>query len=151
MWLWRHCCNAPVFRRTTLRSGTSASQLHLRASFLSMQRKRWMTAHSACTWRKKQIRARRGLLFYVTSAATNIEEALALFARYSRIVNEAVRIKRASAREGLIAEISFIGLSGHAAKQVTEFGVGVTIKALREIAGRKIRPTHLSFLHARSS
>jgi hypothetical protein len=40
------------------------------------------------------------LLFYVTSAATNIEEALALFGRYSRIANEAVRIKRAPAREG---------------------------------------------------
>ena len=92
-----------------------------------------------------------GLLFYVTSAASNVGEALALFARYSRIVNEAVRIKRTPAREGLIAEISFIGLSRHAAKQVTEFGVGVTIKALREIAGRKIRPTHLSFLHARNS
>ena len=92
-----------------------------------------------------------GLLFYVTSAASNIGEALALFARYSRIVNEAVRIKHAHAQEGLIAEISFIGLSRHAAKQVTEFGVGVTIKALREIAGRNIRPTHLSFLHARNS
>jgi AraC-like DNA-binding protein len=92
-----------------------------------------------------------GLLFYVTSAASNIEEALALFARYSRIVNEAVRIKPADAREGLIAEISFTGLPRHTAKQVTEFGVAVTIKALREIAGRNIRPTHLSFLHARNT
>lgn len=92
-----------------------------------------------------------GLLYYVTSAASNVGEALVLFGRYSRIVNEAVRIKHAPAREGLIAEISFIGLSRHATKQVTEFGVGVTIKALREIAGRKIRPTHLSFLHARNS
>ena len=31
-----------------------------------------------------------GLLFYVTSAANNLGEALALFARYSRIANEAV-------------------------------------------------------------
>jgi len=100
----------------------------------------------------KEINPREtGLLFYVTSAASNIEEALALFARYSRIANEAVRIKHAHAREGLIAEISFIGLSRHTAKQVTEFGVGVTIKALREIAGRNIRPTHLSFLHGRNS
>jgi AraC-like DNA-binding protein len=92
-----------------------------------------------------------GLLFYVTSAASIIGEALALFARYSRIANEAVSIRHAHAREGLIAEISFIGLSRHAARHVTEFGVGVTIKALREIAGRKIRPTHLGFLHARNS
>ena len=92
-----------------------------------------------------------GLLYYVTSAASNIGEALALFARYSRIVNEAVRIKHAPAREGLIAEISFVGLPRHTAKQVTEFGIGITIKALREIAGRNIRPTHLSFFHARNS
>lgn len=92
-----------------------------------------------------------GLLYYVTSAAGNVGEALALFARYSRIVNEAVRIKPANGREGLIAEISFVGLSRHTAKQVTEFGVGVTMRALREIAGRKIRPTHLSFVHPRNS
>jgi AraC-like DNA-binding protein len=92
-----------------------------------------------------------GLLYYVTSAASSIGEALALFARYSRIVNEAVRIKHAPAREGLIVEISFVGIPRHTAKQVTEFGVGVTVKALREIAGRNIRPTRLSFLHARNS
>jgi AraC-like DNA-binding protein len=92
-----------------------------------------------------------GLLFYVTSAAPNIREALSLFARYSRIANETVRIKHAHAPEGLIAELSFVGLSRHTAKQATEFGVGVTIKALREIAGRSIRPTHLSFIHARNS
>jgi AraC-like DNA-binding protein len=92
-----------------------------------------------------------GLLFYVTSAAPNIREALSLFARYSRIANEAVRIKPAHGPEGIVAEISFIGLPRHTAKQVTEFGVAVTIKALREIAGRNIRPTHLSFIHARNS
>jgi AraC-like DNA-binding protein len=92
-----------------------------------------------------------GLLFYVTSAAHSIDDALALFARYSRIVNEAVRIKPAHAQEGLIAEISFIGLPRHTAKQVTEFGVAATIKTLREIAGQNIRPTRLSFLHARNS
>jgi len=92
-----------------------------------------------------------GLLFYVTSAAPNVREALVLFARYSRIANEAVRIKHAHGPEGLIAELSLVGLSRHTSKQVTEFGVGVTIKALREIAGRNIRPTHLSFIHARNS
>ena len=92
-----------------------------------------------------------GLLFYVTSAANNLGEALALFARYSRIANEAVRIKHAHGPEGIVAEISFIGLSRHTAKQVTEFGVALTIKTLREIAGRNIRPTHLSFIHARNS
>ncbi len=92
-----------------------------------------------------------GLLFYVASAASNIGEALALFARYSRIANEAARIKLVRAPEGVVAEFSFVGLSRHRAKQVTEFGVAVTITALREIAGRNIRPTQLSFIHARNS
>ena len=92
-----------------------------------------------------------GLLFYVTSAAPNIREALSLFARYSRIANEAVRIKHAHAQEGLIAEFSFIGLSRHAAKQATEFGVGVMIQALREIAGRSVRPMQVSFAHSRNT
>jgi hypothetical protein len=54
-----------------------------------------------------------GLLFYVTSAANNLGEALALFARYSRIVNEAVGLKIVPAAEGVVAEISFSVLSSH--------------------------------------
>jgi AraC-like DNA-binding protein len=92
-----------------------------------------------------------GLLFYVTSAAPNIREALALLARYSRIANEAVRIKHAHGPEGIVVEISFIGLPRHAARQVAEFGVAITMKGLREIAGRNIRPKHISFAHARNS
>ena len=37
------------------------------------------------------------------------------------------------------------------AKQATEFGVALTIKALREIAGRRVHPTRLSFVHGRNS
>jgi AraC-like DNA-binding protein len=92
-----------------------------------------------------------GLLFYVTSAANNLGEALALFARYGRIVNEAVGLKIVPAAEGIVAEISFIGLPRHTAKQVIEFGVAVTIRALREIVGQNIRPTYLSFIHGRNS
>jgi AraC-like DNA-binding protein len=92
-----------------------------------------------------------GLLFYVASAATNVGEAVALFARYSRIANEAVRFKPVHATEGIVAEISFVGLSRHWAKQVTEFGIALPIKGLREIAGRKIDPARLSFIHPRNS
>jgi AraC-like DNA-binding protein len=92
-----------------------------------------------------------GLLYYVTSAAPNIREALALLARYSRIVNEAVRIKHAHGPEGIVVEISLIGLPRHTTRQVTEFGVAVTMKGLREIAGRNIHPKHIRFAHARNS
>ena len=51
-----------------------------------------------------------GLLYYVASAAENLGEALALFERYFRIVNEAVRLELRQAPKGLVAEISFIGV-----------------------------------------
>ena len=92
-----------------------------------------------------------GLLFYVASAANNVAEAVALFARYSRIANEAARFKPMQAPGGIVTEISFIGVPRHSARQVTEFGIALTIKGLREIAGRNIDPTHLSFIHPRNS
>ena len=92
-----------------------------------------------------------GLLFYVMSAANSLGEALTFFARYSRIVNETLRIKLVPAPDGVAAEIAFVGFSRHSAKQATEFGVAVTIKALREIAGRNVRPTRLSFVHGRNA
>jgi AraC-like DNA-binding protein len=92
-----------------------------------------------------------GLLFYVASAAKNIGEALTLYARYCRIVNEAVRVKLLQTQSGVAVEFAFIGVSRHRARQNAEFGVAATIKALREIAGRNIHPTHVSFAHASSS
>jgi hypothetical protein len=47
-----------------------------------------------------------GILFYVASAAKNFGEALALFERYFRIVNEAVRFKLTRTGEGLAAEVT---------------------------------------------
>lgn len=92
-----------------------------------------------------------GLLFYVMSAAGNLGEALAHFSRYSRIVNETLRVKLVPAPGGVAADIAFVGFSRCSAKQATEFGVAVTIKALREIVGWKIHPTHISFVHGRNS
>jgi hypothetical protein len=46
-----------------------------------------------------------GLLFYVTSAARTIGEALPLYERYCRIVNEAVRVKLLRIQNGVVVEI----------------------------------------------
>jgi Arabinose-binding domain of AraC transcription regulator, N-term len=39
----------------------------------------------------------------------------------------------------------------HRAKQVTEFATAIILKGLREVAGRNIRPMHVSFAHGRNS
>jgi AraC-like DNA-binding protein len=92
-----------------------------------------------------------GLLYYVASAADNLGEALVFFERYFRIVNEAVHLKLTRAPKGAVVEVSFHGLSRHSIRQNAEFGIAVILKALREVSGRKIRPTRLTFVHARNS
>ncbi len=92
-----------------------------------------------------------GLLFYVASAATSLGDALGLFARYFRIVNEAVRLELRRTPQGIVAEVNFVGLSRHRAQQNVEFGIAVILKALREITGHDIRPIQTAFVHGRNS
>jgi AraC-like DNA-binding protein len=92
-----------------------------------------------------------GIYFYIVSAATDVDEALALYARYFRIVNEAVRLKLKRKPNGVAVEVEFIGLPRHLARQTAEFGMAALLKGLREIAGRNIHPTEVSFAHMRSS
>ena len=92
-----------------------------------------------------------GLLFYVASAAKNLSEALGLAERYCRIVNEAMRLRQRRAPDGVVVEFNFVGLSRHRARQNVEFGLAVIAKALREVVGRSISPTRVTFAHARNS
>jgi AraC-like DNA-binding protein len=89
-----------------------------------------------------------GLLFYVASAAKSVSEAVALYARYCRIVNEAVRVKLLQGQSEVVVEFIFVGISRHRARQNAEFGIAAAFKALREIAGLNIHPAHVSFAHA---
>jgi AraC-like DNA-binding protein len=92
-----------------------------------------------------------GILFYVASSAQSLGEALTLFGRYFRIVNEAVRLKLIRKLEGVDVEVEFIGVPRHSVRHNAEFGIAVILKALREVAGRNICPTRTAFAHARNS
>jgi AraC-like DNA-binding protein len=90
-----------------------------------------------------------GLLFYVASAAKDLGEAIVLFARYLQIVNEAVRIKLTRQNGDLVVELHLVGVPRLRAGQNTEFGIAVIVKSLREITGRNIHPTKITFIHMR--
>ena len=92
-----------------------------------------------------------GILFYVASSAQSLGQALTLFERYFRIVNEAVRLKLIRKPEGVDVEVEFIGVPRHSVRHNAEFGIAVILKALREVAGRNICPTRTAFAHARNS
>jgi AraC-like DNA-binding protein len=92
-----------------------------------------------------------GILFYVASGGKDLSEALALLARYFRIVNEAVRLKLNRTPASFVVEVNLLGIPRHTLRQNTEFGIAVILKALREVAGREIRPTRVAFAHSRNS
>jgi len=92
-----------------------------------------------------------GILFFIASGAKDINEALALFARSFRIVNEAARLKLTRRPEGLDVEVEFVGPPRHSVRHNAESGITVILKALREMAGRNIRPRRTAFVHPRNS
>ena len=92
-----------------------------------------------------------GLLFYVGAAATNLGETLTLFLRYSRLVNESLRLRLQRGRERTVVEFSLVGVSQQRVRQNTEFWIGIILKAAREITGRDIRPRLVACPHARNT
>jgi AraC-like DNA-binding protein len=92
-----------------------------------------------------------GLYFYTGSAARDLGEALALFSRYCRIVNEAFRQKVTQGSDGVGIESEFVGLPRYAARQNMEFVVAGIRTALRTITGRNVTPTKVAFAHSRNS
>ena len=90
-----------------------------------------------------------GLYFYASSAARDLGEALALFSRYCRIVNEAFRVTQRSADTAI--EFEFVGLPRYAARHNMEYVVAGIRTALRTISGRNVAPTKVAFAHNRNS
>ncbi len=90
-----------------------------------------------------------GMYFYAGSAARDLGEALALFSRYCRIVNEAFRLTQRSADTAI--EFEFVGLPRHAARHNMEYAVAGICTALRTMSGRNVAPMKVAFAHNRNS
>ncbi len=91
-----------------------------------------------------------GLLFYIASAAENLRETLPIFLRYSRLVNESLRLRLVRQPDSVIAEFSFVGVSQQRVRQNTEFWVGMIIKACRAMTGHDVRPIQVACPHFRN-
>ena len=130
--------------------GSISFPLRRSSSFSNMRRRRWTTGLSDFTWPKEPIRARQGCCSMSCrprmTSARPWRSLPATAGSSTKRARQAVR-----APEGVVVETGFVGLSRYSAKQATEFGVALTIKALREIAGRKIHPTNVGFIHGRNS
>jgi AraC-like DNA-binding protein len=92
-----------------------------------------------------------GLHFYVGSVGHDVGEALALYVRYSRIVNEAFRLKLTRGSDHLALEMEFVGLPRYVARHNTEFGFAELKIGLRTMTGRNLTPIKVAFAHNRNS
>ena len=92
-----------------------------------------------------------GIFFYVGSVASDVGEALALYTRYCRITNEAIRQKLTPRSDGAVLEIEFAGVQRYAARQNMEFILGCFRTAFRPLTGRNVTPTTVAFSHNRNS
>ena len=88
-----------------------------------------------------------GLLFYVGAASRDLREAVTLYLRYSRLINESLRLKF----ERSVVEFNFVGVSQQRVRQNTEFWIGIIVKSIREITGRDIRPRRIACPHLRNT
>ena len=86
-----------------------------------------------------------GLYFYAGSAARDLGEALALFSRYCRIVNEAFRLTQRSADTAI--EFEFAGLPRYAARHNMEYvvagivgGIANDVRPQRRPDESRVRP-----------
>ena len=88
-----------------------------------------------------------GLLFYIASAAQNLGETIPLFLRYSRLVNESLRLKLVRQTEGVIVEYNFAGVSQQCVRQNTEFWLAMIVKAARGMTSQRVCPIRVAFPH----
>jgi AraC-like DNA-binding protein len=92
-----------------------------------------------------------GLVFYIASAAKDLGEALALLARYCRIVNEAIRVQMTRRNGDLVIEVHVLGVPRLLAAQYAELAIAVILKSLRVITGRNVHPTQITIIHMRKA
>jgi AraC-like DNA-binding protein len=92
-----------------------------------------------------------GLVFYIASAAKDLGEAIALLGRYSRIVNEAIRVQMTRRDSDLVIEVYVAGVPRFLAAQNAELAIAVILKSVRLITGRNVHPKTVSLIHVRSS
>ena len=155
----RNIATAPVLREAGIseRDLAESSPLHHRISAMGQSRLLDCAAEAIEDTAfglhlAEQVDPRNaGIFFFVISAAENLGEALALLARYSRIANEAVRVKLTATPDSLVVETGFVGLPRPLGRQGAEFLMAVALRALRELAGRDIRPIRAAFAHVRNA
>ena len=90
-----------------------------------------------------------GLLVYAALSSKTFGEALKVVQRYMHVLNEAVDIDMRVSSDALTLGCDFIDSSALDLRQAVEFGVANLVGSLRFLAGVRLRPAEVTFLHPR--
>lgn len=91
-----------------------------------------------------------GMLYYVLAASPNIGEAIRNLARYLAVSNESLRLSLSESKRDTVLTIGY-KIARHTDRLFAEYGYAVVVRAFRELTGRRISPTAVTFIHARST
>jgi len=89
-----------------------------------------------------------GMLYYVMASSDTLGDALQRAARYSRIVNEGVRLKYRD-KQWLTITFEYINVARHRDRHQIEFFMISLVRLVRQLSGSNLFPDRVNIVHHR--
>ena len=122
---------------------TQIRLLELAASELQDE---WLGFHLARNFDLREI----GLLYYVIASSECLEEALRNAERYSRIMNEGVRLRFGLQDRTATIALDYVDVDRHADRHQIEFWLVTLVRICRRVTDSRLAPSQLKMRHSRN-
>ncbi|WP_198411760.1 AraC family transcriptional regulator [Microvirga flavescens] len=86
-------------------------------------------------------------LYYLMASSSKLGDALDNAARYSAVVNEAVRVSVARSAATFSIDYEYVGIERHLDRHQIVFWITYTLRAARALTNRALTPTYVGFVH----
>jgi AraC-like DNA-binding protein len=123
---------------------TQIRLLELAASELQDE---WLGFHLARNYDLREI----GLLYYVIASSECLEEALRNAERYSRIMNEGVRLRFSLQDRTATIALDYVDVDRHAERHQIEFWLVTLVRICRRVTDSRLAPSRLMMRHSRDA
>ena len=91
-----------------------------------------------------------GLVYYVMASSENVADALRAAERYSRIMNEGVRLRFDMEGHTATVALDYVGVDRRGERQQIEFWVVTLVRICREVTDGRLVPSRLQVKHLRA-
>jgi AraC-like DNA-binding protein len=91
-----------------------------------------------------------GMLYYVLAASPNLGEAIQNLAHYLAVANESIGLRISERTKNTVLAVSY-KIPRLSDRLFAEYGYAVVLRAFRELTGRNVSPTAVTFIHGRNT